>query len=221
MAQAEPRPSLRRLLMTTSAYYDHIADSTDPGILLMPVRQFVEGSVGAAYARRCRGQRVLDLACTGFLFADLQAGRGGQGDRRRPLKREMLRAAKRSKKATNGITFRQGDATKLPDLGTFDVLAVYLLHYAPSLDALKAMCQASPATSSPGSLGSRSCSIPNIAPDPTYYRVWAGPPRRPEVRTDGRALQATLHPDRRLGAARLTVHRWEQATIEARCATPV
>ena len=161
------------LLMTTSAYYDHIADSYDQSIQLMPVRQFVEVPSVLRMLGDVRGQRVLDLACgTGFI-------RGPASEPGRPrwgvdLSSEMLRAAEEIEKATQlGITFRQGDATKLLTWGPFDVVpAVYLLHYAPSLDALKAMCQGIARHLKPGVVGLSFVLNPSLAPDPTYYREY-------------------------------------------------
>jgi len=202
--------------MTTSAYYDHIADSYDQSIQLMPVRQFVEVPSVLRMLGDVRGQRVLDLACgTGFYSRTCKRA-GAAEVMGVDLSSEMLRAAEEIEKATQlGITFRKADATQLPDLGTFDVvLAVYLLHYAPSLDALKAMCQGIARQLKPGGRLVSFVLNPNLAPDPTYYREYGLVHHEAEVRKDGQALQATIQIGD-LVLPGLTVHRWEQATIES------
>lgn len=124
-----------------NAQYDAIAEQY-ARTKTSPLRTWVERPSFLRMAGTVRGLRVLDLACgDGFYTRALHAAGAAElvGVDVSPAMIALARQAEAG--APAGIRYVCADAADLPDLGCFDqVVAAYLLHYAPDRDALVAMC---------------------------------------------------------------------------------
>jgi 2-polyprenyl-3-methyl-5-hydroxy-6-metoxy-1,4-benzoquinol methylase len=197
-----------------SAYYDEIADSYDQSMQLLPLRKYVEAYSVLRALGELRGKSVIDLACgTGFYSRACKRA-GATPVVGIDLSGEMLRAAQEIEKTTQlGIDYRQGDVSKLPELGAFDVvLGVYLLHYASSPESLAGMCQGIAASLKPGGRFVSFVLNPDIASDPNYYQSYGLVHHCEGPRRDGQPIAASVHIGE-LVLPGLTVYRWERATL--------
>ena len=107
-----------------------------------PLRRHVESYSLFRMLGDVTGRSVLDLACGEGFYARLLKKAGAAtvtGVDISPAMIALAEAAERSEPL--GIDYRCCDVAKLPDIGRFDlVTAAYLLHYAPDVQALRAMC---------------------------------------------------------------------------------
>lgn len=198
-----------------SAYYDQVADSYDQSMQLLPVRLYVEAYSVLRSLGDMRGKTVLDLACgTGFYSRACKRA-GATQVIGIDLSSEMLRTAQEIEQSSQlGIDYRSGDASQLPALGSFDViLGVYLLHYAPSLASLQAMCQGIARNLKPGGRFVSFVLNPDIATEPNYYKPYGLVHHCDDETRDGQPLQAIVHIGD-MALPGLTVYRWERATLE-------
>jgi len=108
-----------------------------------PLRRHVESYSFFRMAGDVEGQRVLDLACGEGFYTRLlkQAGAAAvTGVDISPAMIALAEAAEYSEPL--GIDYQCCDVAALPDMGCFDlVTAAYLLHYAPDIQSLRAMCE--------------------------------------------------------------------------------
>jgi toxoflavin synthase len=118
-----------------------------------PVPKYSEvPTVRRLLAGRIEGRAVLDLACgTGFyarLFKQWGAARVAGVDISEAMIAEAQAIETRQRA---GIDYLRADAACLPRLGAFDLAAaMYLLHYAETAEAMRAMCRAIAANLKPG-----------------------------------------------------------------------
>lgn len=110
----------------------------------LPLTRFVERPSVLRLMGDLRGQRVLDLACGSGVYTRAARRLGAERVVGADISAEMVAVAERLEAADPlGITYRVADAAELPALGTFDtVLAIYLLNYADSPDAMLKMAHA-------------------------------------------------------------------------------
>jgi SAM-dependent methyltransferase len=125
-----------------SAQYDTIADQYRLSIA-SPLRTYVEAYSLQRMAGDVSGKSVLDLACgEGFYtrrFRELGANRVVGVD----ISPAMIEIAEAQERANPlGLEYVCADVETLDGLGEFDiVVAGYLLHYAPSEQAMSRMCE--------------------------------------------------------------------------------
>lgn len=128
--------------MANATQYDGIARQYQRS-RSSPLRSHVEAYTFLNLVGDVGGKRVLDLACgEGFYsrrLKELGAARVVGVD----ISAEMIRLAGQQERAAPlGIEFICADVRDLGDLGQFDVItAAYLLHYAPTVNALEQMCR--------------------------------------------------------------------------------
>lgn len=136
----------------SDAPYDELADTyektinerSDRACIFLPSARHYLGELG--------GLDVLDLACGAGFFTRPIKRWGARKVVGVDLSREMIALAKAEEaKHPLGIAYREGDVATLGVLGAFDVVfAGFLLHYSPTVDALRAMCRNIAANLKPG-----------------------------------------------------------------------
>ncbi len=134
-----------------SAQYDAIAREYQ-ATKKSPLRRHIEAFSFFNMLGDIRGLGVLDLACGEGFYTRLIRASGAVSVQGIDISPEMIRLAENTERQSpQGIEYRCADVAELPDLGRFDrVSAVYLLHYAPSVEILAAMCKRIAAQLKPG-----------------------------------------------------------------------
>lgn len=127
-----------------SAQYDTIAAAYSR-TKLTPLRQHVEAYSYAAMLGDVRGLRVLDLACGDGFYTRMLRAMGAAEVIGVDISAAMIARAEAAEQAEPlGIRYLCADAAALSaaaELGRFDLIsAAFLLHYAPSVADLRAMC---------------------------------------------------------------------------------
>lgn len=122
--------------------YDTIAQQYDRIIGDLPVRQLLE------YTYRNRigdvsGKSVLDLACGNGFYTRKFKQQGASRVVGVDLSPELIKLAQeREAREQLGIEYLVGDGATLGKIGDFDVVTTaFLLNYAPTKEALLAMCR--------------------------------------------------------------------------------
>ncbi|WP_214108686.1 class I SAM-dependent methyltransferase [Acrocarpospora catenulata] len=134
---------MSEILEQTMAQYDEIADLYDAGNdRIGPFRRHVEEHTFWNIAGSVDGLTVFDVACGDGAYSRALAERGAKVVAM-DQSAEMIRIAQQVEKEQElGIEYLVQDATELASVGQFDlVTAIYLLHYAPSEEALESMCR--------------------------------------------------------------------------------
>ena len=123
-----------------TAQYDHIGSKYDEYAQTATLKR-AESYTFFRLVGALGKKSVLDLACgLGFYTRQLQQ-RGAAQVVGVDISSEMVRLARtKASEAPDGLEYRVGDATHLPQLGRFDlVTAVYLLNYATSKEQMLGM----------------------------------------------------------------------------------
>ena len=125
-----------------NAQYDDIAREYQ-ATKESPLRVHVEAYTLFAMLGDVADNAVLDLACGEGFYTRALAQRGAHPVVGVDISAEMIELARTSERARPaGIEYHCADVAEMPQLGTFDtVTAAYLLHYAPDIESLRAMCE--------------------------------------------------------------------------------
>jgi len=117
-----------------------------------PLRRYVESYSFFSMLGDVTGQSVLDLACGEGFYTRLLKQAGAAGVTGVDISPAMIALAEAAEgREPLGIDYRCSDVAALPDIGRFDIVtAAYLLHYAPDIQALRAMCARIAAQLRPG-----------------------------------------------------------------------
>ena len=107
-----------------------------------PLRRYVESYSFFRMLGDVTDQSVLDLACGDGFYTRLLKQAGAVAVTGVDISPAMIALAEAAENSEPlGIEYRCCDVAALPDMGSFDVVtAAYLLHYAPDVQALRAMC---------------------------------------------------------------------------------
>lgn len=173
--------------------YDRIADAYDSLFLALPYRPNIEAPSVLRIVGDVRGLSVLDLACgTGLYSRKLRQLGAAHVVGVDISEGQIAQARAIEDQHPLGITYMQGDATQLPFAEQFDlVVAVYLLHYAESLDQLRAMCMEIAAHVKPGCRFVSYQFNPAFSREPDYYAPYGlllNAKPEPEALVDGESL---------------------------------
>lgn len=125
-----------------SAQYDTIARQYQ-ATKESPLRRYIEAYSFFRMIGDPAGLRILDLACGEGFYTRALADRGAAAVTGVDISAEMIALAEQFESAeSRGISYHCADVAALPALGQYDlVTAAYLLHYAPDVAALRAMCR--------------------------------------------------------------------------------
>ncbi len=196
--------------------YESIANDYDMSFQLLPIRRYVEAYSVLRLVGDVRGKDVLDLACgTGTYSRALKRAGAARvvGVDVTPAMIEVANGFERE--VPLGIEYRVSDAVGLESLGSFDVVvAVYMLHYGPSADALRAMLEGVARNLKPGGRFVSFAMNPEVATAEGAYRSYGLELRTEDASTDG----CPIHFSIRMGdiaSPELTAYRWSKPTIES------
>jgi len=128
--------------MSSGAQYDAIARDYQ-ATKQSPLRRYIEGYSLFAMLGEVGGLEVLDLACGEGFYTRAIREAGAARVTGVDISAEMIALANElEQQHPLGIDYHCCDVARLPDLGRFDVVsAAYLLHYAPDMMSLAAMCE--------------------------------------------------------------------------------
>lgn len=127
--------------MTTDQYAAFAEDYEK--VKILPYVQHLEMFTFLQAIGDVRGKTILDLACGEGHYARLLRRNGASKVVGVDVSEAMIDVAWRKETADPlGITYHAYDVSRMPQLGSFDlVVAGYLLHYAADEATLSAMCQ--------------------------------------------------------------------------------
>jgi SAM-dependent methyltransferase len=128
--------------MASASQYDAIAEQYRRS-KSSPLRTYVEAWTFLNLVGDVRGKRVLDLACGEGFYSRRLKTLGAKSVVGVDISSAMIDLAEQQERENpQGIDYVCADVGELDDLGRFDiVVAAYLLHYAPNVDALTRMCR--------------------------------------------------------------------------------
>jgi SAM-dependent methyltransferase len=178
-----------------------------------PVRRYIEAYTLWQLMGDAAGQAVLDAGCGDGWYARGLVARGARPVVAFDASAAMLDLARQA--GTDGIAYHQADAAALPVLGAFDlVLAAYLLHYAPTADALQAMAAGLAANLVPGGRLVALVENPDPVPDAGQrYAPYGFSREGPVPVADGAPIRYALVAGRDL--VRFDTHYYRRATYGA------
>jgi len=122
--------------------YDFIADKYDALLAASPYRPYVESYTFFKILGPIKDLSILDLATGTGYYARACAQLGAKDVTGIDISKEMISIATQAEKETLlGIHYEVANAANFSATNPFDlVIAVYLLHYAPTIDALQSIC---------------------------------------------------------------------------------
>ena len=122
--------------------YDGIAEEYTRDQERRDDRRHILAPSARFYCGNLAGKRVLDLACGSGYFSRRLKEWGAAEVAGLDISAEMIRIAEEAESRNPlGVRYMTGDAAAAAGLGRFDlVFAGFLLHYAPSTEALFEMC---------------------------------------------------------------------------------
>jgi SAM-dependent methyltransferase len=125
-----------------AAEYDAIAQEYQR-TKATPLRRYVESYSFFRMLGDVTGRSVLDLACGEGFYTRMLKQAGAVAVTGIDISPAMIALAETAEAHEPlGIDYRCDDVAALPDIGRFDIVtAAYLLHYAPDVQALRAMCK--------------------------------------------------------------------------------
>lgn len=196
--------------------YLKIADDYDRTFAKIAYRPFMEAFMLYRALGDVSGRSVLDIACGTGLYARQLRRRGAAPVIGVDISEEMIRVGRAHETAESlGITYLVEDAARLGVIGSFDLaLAVYLLHYSPTEDALRRMCRNIASNLKPDGRFLSYQFNPDVARTPGYYQKYGISLQLPETLSDGDSFTFTLT----IGdvvTPPLQVYYWSTATLEA------
>lgn len=199
-----------------SNQYNLVADQYDISFQLAPYRLVIEAYSVFELLGDVTGLSVLDLATgTGFYARQLKQ-RGAARVVGVDIAEQMVQIAQNAEQENPlGISYHVQDVTQFKADEPFDVaLAVYLLHYAPSKEALVAMCSAIASNIKSGARFVNYILNPNISREPGYYSEIGLNIRFNDTPSDGEPtpFSATLGG---MTTPEVTAYRWDKETVEA------
>ncbi len=201
-----------------SKQYNLVADQYDLSFQLVPYRLHVEAYSLFNLVGDVSNQHVLDLATgTGFYARALcqqQAARVVGVD----IAEQMIQMGQMAEQAEPlGIEYHVQDVTQFKSDTPFDLaIAVYLLHYAPTREALFAMCQSISDNLKSGGRFITYQLNPDISREPDYYKQQPGMEVRVSGPTpvDGEEMPFSAKVGD-LVMPEVTAYRWDKATVDA------
>ena len=196
--------------------YELVADEYDMSFRLMPVRGHIEAYSVLRHAGDVTGLRVLDVACgTGF-YARAMRRAGAARVVGIDLSEAMIEVARSAEKATElGIDYHVADASALERIGSFDLaLCVYLLHYAPSTEALRAMCGRLADNLAPGGRLVAFSMNPEVATEKGAYQAYGLVLRVPDPEPNGCPIHFSIQAPG-FSSPEMLAYRWNRDTYEA------
>jgi toxoflavin synthase len=199
-----------------STQYNLSADQYDISFQLIPFRLHVEANSVFNVLGDVTGLDILDLATgTGF-YARALKQRGAARVVGVDIAEQMIQVALGAEQAEPlGIEYHAQDAIQYQSATPFDlVLAVYLLHYAPTKEILQMMCRAIAANVKSGGRFVTYQLNPEMAREKDYYKALGLNVSVPETRADGEPVPFSVTMGD-ITMPEVMAYRWEKDTVEA------
>ncbi len=201
-----------------SKQYNLVADQYDLSFQLSPFRLHIEAYSVFNLLGDVTNLRILELATgTGF-YARAMRRQGAAAVVGVDIADQMIQIGRTAEQAEPlGIEYHIQDVTQFKSDTPFDLaLAVYLLHYAPTREALFAMCQSISDNLKSGARFITYQLNPNIAREPDYYlqqpglilKVSAAAPVDGEAMPFSAKIGDIVMPE-------VTAYRWDKETVDA------
>ncbi|MCL4254074.1 MAG: methyltransferase domain-containing protein [Anaerolineae bacterium] len=199
-----------------STQYNLVADQYDLSFQLAPYRLYVEAYSVLELLGDVSGKSVLDLATgTGF-YARVVRKAGASKVVAVDIAGDMVQIGRMAEENEPlGIEYHTQDIMQFSSDEPFDIgLAVYLLHYAPSKEALAMMCQAIAQNIQSGGRFITYILNPNLARDPNYYQEYGlNVNFQSHTPSDGEPVPFSIS----LGGMttpEIMAYRWDKETID-------
>lgn len=201
-------------LPTKPQQYDLVADQYDISFQIVPYRLHIEAYSVFSILGDVTGKSVLDLATGTGYYARALRQRGAERVVGVDISPDMVAIAKQAEAADPlRIEYHVQDVTHFSSSAPFDIaLAVYLLHYAPSKEAMAAMCQAIAGNLKKGGRFVTYQLNPEIAREPDYYGEMGLNLKLGPNKADGESLTFSVT----LGGMttpEIMAYRWEKASV--------
>lgn len=196
--------------------YLKVADDFDRTFAQIAYRPFMEAFMVLGAIGEVSGRSVLDIACGTGLYARQLRRRGAAPVVGVDISEEMIRVGRAHEIAEDlGITYLVEDAARLGVIGSFDLaIAIYLLHYSPTEEALRAMCRNIANNLKPDGRFLSYQFNPDVARTPDYYQQYGISLQLPETLSDSDPFTFTLTIGE-VVTPPLQVYYWSTATLEA------
>ena len=199
-----------------SEQYNLIADQYDISFQLAPFRLYVEAYSAFQLLGDLTGKSVLDIATgTGFYARELRR-RGATRVVGVDIAEQMVQIAQGAEQQEPlGITYYIQDITQFKADEPFDIaLAVYLLHYAPTREALVAMCKSISANLKSGGRFVTYILNPDSDRTPGYYTEYGLNIHFGDTPSDGEPAPFSVS----LGGMTMPevmAYRWDKTTVDS------
>lgn len=195
--------------------YNLLADKYDLLLKATPYRPYVEAYTFLGIVGDVTGLRVLDLATGTGYYARACAKMGATEVVAIDISDQMIEVARHAEADEPlNIHYHVGDAAQFRGDKPFDVvIAVYLLHYAPTHEILQAMCNNIAANLKPGGRFVTYQMNPQFPEQAGYHEKYGLFVTQPQYQ-DGEQLTMQL----KLGGEMtpdIAVYRWNKETIGA------
>jgi SAM-dependent methyltransferase len=196
--------------------YDLIADQYDQTFQLIPARRHIEAFTNFQLLGNVNDVSLLDAACgTGTYTRELRK-RGARRVLGVDVSPEMIRVA-RSIEAESplGVEYMVQDVAAMGSVGEFDgALGIYLIHYAPTQEALLSMCRGIAQNLVSGARFVAYHLNPDSPTTPGYYKQYGLNLQFPEALTEGSKLLFSVTVGDTI-SPEFAIHYWSKATIKA------
>ena len=201
-----------------SKQYNLVADQYDMSFQLSPYRLHIEAYSVFNLVGDVTDQKILELATGTGYYARAMRHQGAARVVGVDIADQMIEIGKMAEQAEPlGIEYHVQDVTQFKPDTLFDLaLAVYLLHYAPTKDALFAMCKAIANDIRGGGRFVTYQLNPNISREPDYYlkepglilKVTEPSPVDGEPMPFSAKIGDVVMPE-------ITAYRWNKETVDA------
>jgi ubiquinone/menaquinone biosynthesis C-methylase UbiE len=196
--------------------YARVADDYDLSFKHLPFRTHVEAYSVLRRVGDVKRLHVLDAACGTGHYARILRRAGAARVVGVDISEAMLDLARSIEGETElGIEYAVADASTLDSVGPFDlVVAVYMLHYAPTVEVLQGMCTSMARNMKPGARVVAFVMNPDVSTTRGAYRQYGMTLRAPETRVEGGPVHFSLQIPN-VPPVEITAFRWSRDTYAA------
>ena len=196
--------------------YNYIADKYDTFMNATPFRPYIEAYTFFNVLGDVTDLSILDLATGTGYYARAVAKMNAAKVVGIDLSEEMIALARHAEQDDPlGIVYHVADVAQFESPTSFDLgIAVYLLHYAPTQEALQTMCHQIAANLASGARFVAYQLNPNISDQSGYYEKYGLFMKTKPMYKNGERIAVQLN----LGGEftpEIVFYRWDKETIDA------
>lgn len=196
--------------------YEQIADKYESSYQVMPYRIHVEEYSVRQFVGNVQGLQVLDVASGTGHYSRLMRSLGAESVVGVDISPDMVHMARQTEaeEPMGNIEYHVQDAAALETLGQFDLaVAIYLFHYATSLEHLQSICHGVARNLRPGARFLTYAISPDFSLEKEYYRPYLMDMFPTPNMRDGDAYSFIMVVEGGWTPP-LTVHYWTWETME-------